>query len=761
MIPERAYDLHLLGWNSFQQLCHTITREILGQTVQSFLDTGDGGRDGAFAGIWEREGNESLSGKYVIQCKFFTKKDSIIKAGDLSDEFDKIKRLVNKNRCDCYVVMTNAILTGPNEEKIKDKILALGVRQVLIFGATWICQQIHENKKLRTAVPRLYGLGDLSEILDDRAYSQARALLHSMREDLSKVVITDSYRKASKALNEHGFVILLGEPAAGKTTIASMLAMAAVDQWGAFTIKTDTVAKLVDHWNSDNPSQLFWIDDAFGITQYDSTQVREWNRILPHIKAMLDQGVKIVMTSRDYIYSAARHDLKEGAFPLLNESNIVIDVKDLTINEKEQILYNHLRLGTQSKDFLNEIKRVLPSVAAHERFIPETARRLGNPIFTKDLFLTEHSISIFVSEQRHFLKDVLLSLDKDSKAALALIYMRNDSLDSPIELVEEEERALSRLGSNVGGCLQALNALNGSLVNLIYGESEAVWRYKHPTIGDAYAEILAELPELLSIYIIGTAPEKLVHQITCGDVGLEKATIIPGKLFPEVILKLDSFTNSGVYKSGYLSTWSIKRQILSFLTRRSSKKFLQLFLNKKPEFLSKHVLGLSHYLRWSEELDFVLRLNEFNLLEEADRITVIENFFKYATDGDLYVLEDEDVQGLFKPAELDTFKQRVKSEIVPKLSDIRHDFESNYEGSSISDAEDHMDYYLNALKAIKTTFNDEKLNEVIEEEEEKALAWISENSESISRKPNRKLDLSSGEKTTSFSSRNIFDDIAD
>lgn len=564
MIPERAYDLHLLGWHSFQQLCHTITREILGQTVQAFLDTGDGGRDGAFSGDWKSEGAEDLTGKFVIQCKFFTKRDSVIKVGDLSDEFKKIKRLVKEGRCDCYLIMTNGTLTGPNAEKIEDKILSLGVKQVRTFGATWVCQQIHENKKLRTSVPRLYGLGDLSEILDDRAYSQARALLHSMREDLSKVVITDAYRKASDALNEHGFVILIGEPAAGKTTIASMLAMAALDQWGAYTIKADTVSKLVDHWNSDNPSQLFWIDDAFGITQYDSGQVTAWNRILPHAKGMLDQGVKIVMTSRDYIYASARQDLKEGSFPLLNESNIVIDVKDLTLSEKEQILYNHLRLGKQPKDFLVAIREFLPLVASHERFIPETARRLGDPTFTKDLYLANHTITKFVSEQRQFLKDVLLSLDKHSKAALALIYMRNDSLESPIELLPEEEGALARLGSDVGGSLLALQAMNGSLVNYISSDSEANWRYKHPTIGDAYAEILASTPELLSIYITGTEPEKLVGQITCGNVGLEKATVVPAKLFDEIIDKLDNFKRSGVYKTDYLSDWSVKRQLLSF-----------------------------------------------------------------------------------------------------------------------------------------------------------------------------------------------------
>lgn len=760
MAPERTYDLHLLGWHSFQQLCHTVTREILGQTVQSFLDTGDGGRDGAFAGNWIKEGHEDLTGKFVIQCKFFSKRDSIMKIGDLSDEFKKIKRLVKEERCDCYIVMTNGILTGPNAEKIENKILALGVKKVIVFGATWICQQIHENKKLRTSVPRLYGLGDLSEILDGRAYSQAKALLNSMREDLAKVVITDAYRKASDALNEHGFVILIGEPAAGKTTIASMLAMAALDQWGAYTIKADTVSKLVDHWNSDNPSQLFWIDDAFGITQYDSTQVTAWNRILPHIKGMLDQGVKIVMTSRDYIYSNARQDLKEGAFPLLNESNIVIDVRDLTATEKEQILYNHLRLGKQSKDYLEKIKPYLPLVASHERFIPETARRLGDPAFTRGLYLSDHSISKFVADQRQFLKDVLLSLDKDSKAALALIYMRNDSLESPIELLAEEEKALSRLGSDVGGSLQALQAMNGSLVNHIYSESEATWRYKHPTIGDAYAEILAEIPELLSIYITGTEPEKLVGQITCGDVGLEKATIIPAKLFDEIISKLDSFKNSGVYKDGHLSDWSVKRQLLSFLTRRSSKNFLQLFLEKKPDFLESKVLALSGYLRWSEELDFVLRLNEFGLLDETSRIKVIKSLYKFAKEGDLYALGDEDVQKLFRGDEFNEFKESVKTEIVPKLSEIRQDFEFNYDRSGVNDADEHMDYYLGALKTIKDTFDEESINKILDQEEANAKEWISENKENRYEKPSRKLDLASDEKSFTVS-RNIFDDIAE
>jgi hypothetical protein len=56
------YDLYNLGWHSFQELCLTITREILGQTVESFLDSSDAGKDGAVAGTWVSTKCDALSG---------------------------------------------------------------------------------------------------------------------------------------------------------------------------------------------------------------------------------------------------------------------------------------------------------------------------------------------------------------------------------------------------------------------------------------------------------------------------------------------------------------------------------------------------------------------------------------------------------------------------------------------------------------------------------------------------------------------------
>src|SRR5205807_2684502 len=109
------YDLHKLGWHSFQQLCLTISREVLGQTVQTFLDSKDGGRDGAFAGTWTPQKGEDLKGRFVIQCKFSAKADKALKLSDVEDELERVKKLVKQKRCDCYLLLTNFAVSGVQE----------------------------------------------------------------------------------------------------------------------------------------------------------------------------------------------------------------------------------------------------------------------------------------------------------------------------------------------------------------------------------------------------------------------------------------------------------------------------------------------------------------------------------------------------------------------------------------------------------------------------------------------------------------------
>jgi hypothetical protein len=123
------YDLHILGWHSFQQLCLTITREIFGQTVESFLDSSDAGRDGAFAGTWKPSKQEDLNGRFVIQCKFTSKREKNLTVSDLTDDAEKTRRLVEDGMCDSYILMTNAGLSGSAAEEVETLFKDAGVKQ--------------------------------------------------------------------------------------------------------------------------------------------------------------------------------------------------------------------------------------------------------------------------------------------------------------------------------------------------------------------------------------------------------------------------------------------------------------------------------------------------------------------------------------------------------------------------------------------------------------------------------------------------------
>ena len=116
---------------------------------------------------------------------------------------------------------------------------------------------------------------------------------------------------------------------------------------------------------------------------------------------------------------------------------------------------------------------------------------------------------------------------------------------------------------------------------------ESVWRFKHPTIGDAYAAILVQSPEHLGIFIQGSAPERLVDQVTCGDVGIEKAVVVPKSLFPQMLAKLGELSRSNSYKSAWLSAFGAKRDLQGFLARRCTKEFLSLYLQRNPGLLDQ------------------------------------------------------------------------------------------------------------------------------------------------------------------------------
>jgi energy-coupling factor transporter ATP-binding protein EcfA2 len=757
---ENRFDLHTLGWRNFQDLCHTIVREIFGQTVERFLDGNDAGRDGAFCGTWKTIGGDNLAGQFVIQCKFTSKAGSSISTSDLREELVKAQRLVEKGLCDAYILITNAGISGRTNGELRKIFSGRGVKEFRSYGSDWIHSQIRESPRLRALVPRAYGIGDISEIFDARADQQTRALIAALREDLSKVVVTSAYRKAYAALEEYSFVLLLGEPAAGKTTIASMLAMVAIDQWNISAMKLESSSKVIQHWNpnqNDSLSRLFWVDDAFGATQYEAHRAYSWNHVFPQIRAMLRNGNRIILTSRDYIYNRARNDLKDYAFPFLKESQVVVEVANLTLDEKRNILYNHMRLGRQSRKFRSAIKEFLDEdVAAQSSFVPETARRLSEPLFTKGLPIDRTAIHRFVQSQGHLIRDVLRSLDQDNKAALALIFMRGGALQSPIEGSVEVSDVLARFGSDLGACITALQSLAGSLVRYARSDHAPVWKFRHPTVEDAVGEMLKENPELLGIYLRGSNIEVLLDQISCGNVGWEHALVVPAMLFPIVVTKLRAYSDTKFpSKGGWWGGWG---RIDMFLARRCDAEFLKLYVSEVPATLDR-VADPPLALESATEVDLAVRLFETGLFPEQNRKAFVETIGSYAVEGDdAGALQNPALRKLFVGKEWNDLLERVRSELLPNLGRVRRNWESN----SYGDPESIMQGFLDLVSAVQKSLpEDQQIRDPLEVQRQKAEEWIAEHTEE--RRPTSVLaplsPISEIPAATYLSDRSIFDDV--
>ncbi|MCW2930390.1 MAG: hypothetical protein JWM19_1352 [Actinomycetia bacterium] len=687
-----SFDLHTLGWRAFQDLCAAVIRTVWRQSAKAFADSNDGGRDGAFYGTWhgtpDGAGAQDLpAGPFVLQCKHTKKPGATLSASDLEEEFEKVPALVKDGLCRGYALMTNADVTGRAEEKIRDRLLAAGVEHPLVLDGRWVCDTIAMNQKLRMFVPRVYGLGDLSKILDDRAYEQASVLLEAARDQIAAFVMTEPYRRAVQALEDNGFVLLIGDPAAGKSASAMMLALAAADKWGCLTVKPRTASELVTHWDTNEPAQFFWVDDAFGTVRHEEHLTQDWARSMPHVGAAIAKGARVVLTSRGYIYEEARPLLKGNAYAWLRERPVTVDVEELTRDERTQILYNQITAGNQPAEVKTAMKPSLDYAAARP-FRPEMARRLGLRAFTGRLTLTAPGIEEFITRPRQFLHEVYEQLGPHQQAALALAYAAapDGSLASPLALDDAQRDIIDRAGSTPGEATRALKALTGSFLQVTRPPlGQPGWAFRHPTLWEGFASWVATQPHLLTVVLSGLTDDALLGQADCEDEDAEEkdGTLlrVPPPLYRPLAERVarilrECSTGSPLSRAAMSVTYGSFQELygreaaaLRFLSGRSSDSFLRAYLEVDPG-LPGRMLNFTSFLDSVTEPDVLARLREAGLLSEHDRLQAVHRMAALAIETpDSGWLAGYAWKVLLEPHERAALLRRVREDLAPGLGD--------------------------------------------------------------------------------------------
>ncbi len=674
------FALDRLGWQSFQDLCVALAEERLGRPVQTFLPTNDAGRDGAFVGLWDSmEGGES-----TIQCKFTSKRDHNLTLSMLSEELPKAQLLAAKGLADDYIILTNHPVTGQSELAIRDAFQARGVGRCRVFHRDWIITRINESPRLRMMVPRLYGLADLASVLghDQRAYKQAQLVLSEMGDNLRKFVVTEPHRKSVRALNEHGVVLLLGEPAAGKSTIGASLALAAADLWKCSTIKATSPESLEARIDPDS-KQFFWIDDAFGSTQYQRARTEGWNQLFPHMQAALKNGSKFLITSRTYIWRSAEKELKSSAFPALKNSHVIIHTQNLSKAEKGRILYNHIKLGDQSLGFRKGVKPFLNALSERKDFLPETARRLGDPLFTKALHLSAAGVASFFEKPTEFLEQTIDNLADASRAAIALLFLSGGVVRSPVS-VERLSKPSSDYGVAPATIREQLSALDGSLLILAEDEEGPYWTYRHPTISDAFAAHIAKDPERVEIYLRGAKPESMVHEIVCAGAKLAGAkVVVPNSLIEILLERISSLSAS---------------TLGTFISYRANRLVADRLIEARPDILN----SFSYFnvpLKEDSDVDLLTTLHEFGLLPELHRLSFVARLKEAVLESaDSSFLDSEQIGDVLTDSERAELLSEIEDTVLGQLAGLIE--RSKKEWDSDYDPDDYFDPLLDSIEVL-------------------------------------------------------------
>ena len=647
--------IHTLGWKAFQDLCAQVCAEAWGTTVSIYREAQDGGQDAVFR--MRKSGSGQKGFEATVQCKFSGKADLRLRATDVDAELATVRELVAAGRAKTYYFITSQGVDAPVAAKVRDKLFEAGVSEPHVLGREWLTQQIRSSARLRALVPRVYGLGDLSTILDQRCAHQTQALLGHLQPGLRVYVPTAAHRTAVRVLAEHKIVLLLGSPATGKSMLAAILATTAIDGENHQCLKCDGPLELASRWNPHEKNRLYWIDDAFGPNQLRSDFVDCWINAMPKVKAAIELGNRFILTSRTHIWHGAKPKLGTRNLPVLADARAVVDLGALSPEEREQIIYNHLKAGNQTAAWKRRIKPHLPALVENPRLLPEIARRLGDSSFTTAVRSLPNDMIKFVAEPAEFLVQSIQELDDAHQAAMTLVFLRQGKLPA-LDLASESTNLVAeKYGVTTRAIAEALPQLEGSFVAVRLEDSHQVWSFVHPTFTDAISSMLSARSDLVELYVQGAKLETLLAEAVCeGAASIRDAVVIPPSASEHLVGRLMRAPDAP----------DMNRSLFEFLASRASDAVLLADLEADSGLIRREA---RHYWRIGSDrrLGFLARVHRLHRLPEEIRLEVAYELERIALrDLDASFLSSDDILALLQPTQI----LRLGVQLVAALTSV-------------------------------------------------------------------------------------------
>lgn len=460
----QSYRLDELGWYQFEHLCQALLKAAHGIAVENWAGPGDHGRDAyCHHALPFPNAKVTSPGPFVFQAKFIDRANARGAAVDqpVLDAVNAELRRIDNRRTrglwddpQYYVFITNAPLSPELRERLRPRMeTQLPTTAITLLGGSDVERMMDDNPRVRLAFPQVLGLRDLRQLINDAVTRdvQTRSII-SLDHAATLASVFETTRPFFAALDRlrrHAFVFLTGPPEMGKTSIATIIALALHTQdWQAF--ECNSPSELFSVYDPE-AKQVFVADDAFGATEYRPDRADAWARDMNRILSRTGKSHWVIFTSRT---SPLRQALTALHFPGVSEwfpkpADVTVNSESLTIEEKARIAYRHCKAADFDESVRHFVRKNARRIVQSPHFTPLRIKRLVweqlPSIMQEDegdkVAALEEAIETAIEEPTRAMRTSFNALDaEDRRTLVALLDVSDYNVD--LEYLDAARRRL-------------------------------------------------------------------------------------------------------------------------------------------------------------------------------------------------------------------------------------------------------------------------------------------------------------------------------
>lgn len=366
-----------LNGMEFEALCKDVMERMLGVSLRRFAEGRDGGVD-----LTDDVAQKNI----IVQVKHYQKSsiDTLIRS--LKNERPKVEELHPQ----AYYICCSKELSWLQINELYQHFQAHMESDRHIVTLVEIDDFLKQdaNKDILKKHFKLWldSTGILTDLFNDDIFVDCEALLSDV-DDLQKLFVrTSAFDRALKVLESNQPLCIIGDPGVGKSITSKMLVLhyAALGYRVRYTTDVSDLKSLKKSLRDDSATQeVILLDDCFGQAYFEmkSSQSSELVALIKYVK--LHPAKVLILNSRVTIFQEAR-ERQQDLVRCMDHKEFrvhVLDMNNLSGEEKAKILYNHLAFSGIPDEYFHNIRnnRRYHSIISHRNYNPRIIEFVCNP----------------------------------------------------------------------------------------------------------------------------------------------------------------------------------------------------------------------------------------------------------------------------------------------------------------------------------------------------------------------------------------------